>query len=377
MHQHGGDIYNHNHVLDFSSNINFLGTPKKVLEAACQGVLGSHVYPDIQCRALREAISVSEGVAAEHILCGNGAADLIFSLVHAVAPTKALVLSPTFHEYEQALQSVSCQITYHELSDSRDFLLGEDFLTALTPDLDLVFLCNPNNPTGQLIPGGLLEAILFQCRTHNTLLVVDECFLDLVSDGEVRSMKPYLADHPNLFVLKAFTKLYAIPGLRLGYGLCSDTNLLMRIRECSQPWNVSLPAQLAGIAATNEQEYVRDSLAALDLERRYLLSELNTLPVQVYGSAANYIFFSIRNSNRTTDTETDHTVHSGGSAHKLIDTGEPQGIPSLSLYEECLSRGILIRDCSNYRGLGDGYYRIAIRSHADNQALIHTLKEVF
>jgi threonine-phosphate decarboxylase len=339
MYQHGGDIYNHNIKLDFSSNVNLLGIPQGVIQAACEGVTLSNCYPDTQCHQLREAISTAEQIPMEQIICGNGAADLIFSIVLSKKPKKALIAIPTFNEYEQALQMMDCKINYYQTKEDTNFTLQEDFLQFITDKVDIIILCSPNNPTGNLIGRKLMEEILKQCEKNNVLLVVDECFMDFVQDPKAYTMKDLCNRSKNLFVLKAFTKLYAMPGLRLGYGICSDKELINRMKLSSQPWNVSIPAQMAGIAALKETEYVKQSMEVLKEERAYLINELTNLRFRLYESMANYIFFKAEKG----------------------------------LYEKCLNKGILIRDCSNYKGLEEGYYRIVIKTRQENRQLINAL----
>jgi threonine-phosphate decarboxylase len=340
MYQHGGDIYTNRVKLDFSSNVNLMGTPEGVIRAAKRGVDLSYRYPDTECNELREAISRNEGIPKDMIVCGNGAADLIFSLVLTRKPKKALLLSPTFHEYEQALLGVGCEIRYHQLLEENGFQLQSDFVDEINEDIDILFLCNPNNPTGALIEKSMLMKILQKSEKSNCFLVVDECFLDFVPDGKDYTLKELCKESKNLFVLKAFTKLYAMPGLRLGYGFFGNSLFIDEMKINSQPWGVSLPAQLAGVAALKEKEYVNKSLKMLEEEKNYLMKQLQLLKFKVYGSKANYIFF-----------------------------GTQKG-----LYEKCLEQGVLLRDCSNYRGLTDGYYRIVVKTHCENVMLIELLK---
>jgi threonine-phosphate decarboxylase len=360
MYQHGGDIYNNKVNLDFSSNINLMGIPKGVLRAAKRGVELSFCYPDTECNELREAISISEGIPKDMIVCGNGAADLIFSLVLTTKPKKALLLAPTFQEYEQALQSVDCEIRYHRLLEEHGYQLRTDFIEQITEDIDIIFLCNPNNPTGVLIERSLLESILKKCEDSDCILVVDECFMDFVAEGKEHTLKEYCKSSIKLIVLKAFTKLYAMPGLRLGYGFCGDTVLINQMKHTSQPWSVSIPAQMAGIAALKEVEYVKQSLQKLEREKNFLLQELRQLNYKIYGSKANYIFFRAEedNASKPQPEATD------------IQLADRHGY----LYIKCLEQGVLIRDCSNYRGLTEGYYRIVVKAHEENIRLIEVLK---
>lgn len=342
MHQHGGDIYHHKNILDFSANINLLGIPQGVVKAACEGASLSYQYPDIQCTKLREAISKAEGISMDHIICGNGAADLLFSLVLAQKPKKALLPIPSFYEYEQALTMAGCEVIYHDLKEESGFLLLEGFLNKITSDVDIIFLCNPNNPTGALIEPEILEDIIRKCETYDVLLVLDECFMDFTIEKEKYSRKTRVQDTKNLFILKAFTKLYAMPGLRLGYGITSNIELINKMRKVSQPWSVSIPAQMAGIAALKEEKYVRESLKLLRKEKAFLLNEFKKMNFQIYGSKANYIFFKAQKD----------------------------------LYDKCLQNGILIRDCSNYKGLKEGYYRIVVKNQEENRKLVKVLKEI-
>ena len=172
------------------------------------------------------------------------------------------------------------------------------------------------------------------------MLILDECFLDFVEDKEAYTMTGLLEEYPNMLILKAFTKLYAMAGVRLGYGLCGDKAFIEKMRESVQPWNVSTPAQYAGIAALDEKEYVNKSLTEIRLERDRLRKAVEDIGFTVYQSAANYIFFR----------------------------GQKD------LWEKCLAEGVLLRDCSNYRGLEKGYYRAAVRLKEENDRLIEVLR---
>lgn len=339
MHKHGGDIYSHPAAVDFSANINYRGMPKEVEQAAMEGVRQSGAYPDTSHRKLREAIAGREQVRPDQVVCGNGAAELVFSLVLAKKPKLALLPAPTFYEYEQALRTVDCEIRRYYLKEEHTFELDPDFLEQITKDVDIVFLCNPNNPTGLLVQPEFLHQILKRCEGCDTLLVVDECFQDFLE--EPVSMKAFLKESQNLFLLRAFTKMYALAGLRLGYGLCGNQELLMEIKRCRQPWCVSAPAQLAGIAAARDTEFALESCKEIGIQREILKEELIKSGFYVLDSKANYIFF--------------------------------QGPEDL--YERCLKKGFLIRDCSNYEGLSPGWFRIAVRSRAENEGLLQVLRQ--
>ena len=338
---HGGDIYGGEVELDFSANINPFGTPQGILDAVQAALPEMHRYPDPYCRKLTQAISDFEGIPKEYILCGNGAADLIYAYCEAVRPSLAVELAPTFSEYALGLERIGSRVERYYLRQEREFELDEGFLSYLrSTEPDVVFLCNPNNPTGKTIAPQLLERILDFCEENTIRLFVDECFLDLSDSGE--SLKALLAQNPNLFILKAFTKSYGMAGIRLGYCLCSDSTLLERMSKAVQPWNVSSLAQAAGVAALQEQAFLRKTNELVAAERQWLKKQLESLGLWVCPSSANYLLFK-------------------GSDH---------------LHSKLKEKKIAIRNCDNYYGLGPGWYRIAVRLHEENIRLIEAIKEV-
>lgn len=338
---HGGDVYDGEIQLDFSANTNPYGTPQGVLDAITAALPRVHQYPDPYCRELVKTISEFEAVPKDWVLCGSGAAELIYSYCEALRPGRAMELAPTFSEYSLALERVGCQVERYSLKKENYFSLTEDFLPALERSRpDVLFLCNPNNPTGQVIGLPLLEKILDVCEEQGTCLFVDECFLDLSDDGV--SLKSHLGEHPNLFILKAFTKSYGMAGVRLGYCLCAQGQLLEEMSHTVQPWNVSTLAQSAGVAALHERAFLQRTRALIPVERQWLQSQLEALGFWVCPSKANYLLF--------------------------------QG--SQDLWEQLRKQGIAIRSCGNYHGLGTGWYRIAVRLHGENECLIRAMKEV-
>ena len=338
--QHGGDVYGGGITLDFSANTNPLGTPPGVLEAVRRGLPQLHRYPDPYCRQLVQAIAAHEQVPASYVLCGNGAADLIYAYCAALRPRTAVEPVPTFAEYGLGLAQVGCRVTPYFLHHAENFDVDEGFLPFLEEKKpEAVFLCTPNNPTGRLLPLPLLEWILQGCAAWGARVFLDECFLDLTEDGV--SAKALLAAHPELLILRAFTKSYGMAGIRLGYCLCADSALLHRMASASQPWNVSSLAQSAGVAALTEQDFLQRTRSLVHTERRWLTDNLTALGFWVCPSQANYLLFR-----------------------------GPRG-----LREGLLRQGIAIRGCGNYSGLDDGWYRIAVRPHEENEALITAIRQ--
>lgn len=344
---HGGDWAGYRaefgrDALDFSANVSPLGLPVGVAAAITAALPTADRYPDPLCRELRAKLTTAEGVPAEQILCGNGAADLIFRLVLALRPRRALLPAPTFAEYAAALDTVGCTITRFMLDEANDFAVTEAFINAVTPEIDLVFLCQPNNPTGQVTPPALVEKMLRRCIACGAVLVVDECFLDFLQQRDALTAKPLLQTAPNLVILKAFTKLYAMAGVRLGYALCANTALLAKMQAAGQPWGVSSLAQAAGAAALRETAYADAVRALIADQRPRLAAGLRALGLQVIEGSANYLLF------RAPET----------------------------LGAALQQRGVCLRSCGNYPGLSAGWYRTAVRTAPENEQLLQTMREV-
>ena len=344
---HGGDWAGYRaefgcDALDFSANVSPLGLPAGVAAAITNALPTADRYPDPLCRELRAALAGAEGVPADWILCGNGAADLIFRLALAVRPRRALLPAPTFAEYEAALQTVGCAVQRVFLREENEFAVTEEFIDAVTTETDIVFLCQPNNPTGQVTPPALVERLVRRCAACGAVLVVDECFLDFLPDRDAWTAKQLLRDAPQLIILKAFTKLYAMAGVRLGYALCGDAALLEKMRGAGQPWAVSSLAQAAGVAALKETAYVDEVRALIARQRPVLTAGLRALGLRVIDGKANYLLFRA----------------------------------PADLNERLRPLGTQVRSCANYPGLGPEWYRTAVRTAPENARLLELMKEV-
>ncbi len=339
---HGGDIYSRPIRLDFSANVNPFGAPAAVRQAVRQAAEGLSAYPDPYCGPLRKRIGALNGMDPGGVICGNGAAELIYQFAAALKPKKALLPVPSFADYESALVAAGCEPTFYPLQREEGYRLTEDILNHVGPDTDLVMLCSPNNPTGRSVPRELLLALLGRCRETGTWLFLDECFYELTDEDRAFSLAPQLQDGDRVFLLRAFTKAYGMAGLRLGYGLCKHRDLLLRMSRLAQPWNVSTPAQAAGLAALDCPDWPRKARALFREEKPFLYERLTALGLGVLPGDANFLFVP--------------------------------GAPGL--YEKLLSRGVLIRDCANYRGLQPGDCRMAVRTRAENEELLKTMGEV-
>ena len=343
---HGGDWMGYRErfgrdALDFSANVSPLGLPEGVAQAIRDALPQADRYPDPLCRTLRAALSEAEGVPQEHILCGNGAADLIFRLVWAAKPHKALVTAPTFAEYASALETAGGEVKRFFLDEANDFVPTDAIVDAVDESIDMVFLCQPNNPTGQLASPDLVAKLLRRCEECGAILTVDECFLDFLPDADQWTVKPLLKSN-SLIILKAFTKLYGMAGVRLGYCLCADTVLLETMRNAGQPWAVSSLAQAAGVAALRETAYVAQVRALIAEQKPKLIAGLRALGLRVIEGRANYLLL--------------------------------QGQETLG--EQLRQKGVVLRSCANYPGLDASWYRTAVRTGPENEQLLKTMREV-
>ncbi len=345
---HGGDIIGFmeeygEKPIDFSANVSPLGLPESVRAAVLSSLESADIYPDPLCRKLCAKIAEYEGVKAGHILCGNGASDIIFRLVLGLKPKRALVTSPTFAGYAEALAVLGCEINRHLLKKENNFDLTEDIIRDIDNQTDIVFICNPNNPTGRTVDIALLQRILERCEKCGCILMVDECFIEFLPNNEERTMKSFLTSK-HLFLLKAFTKQFAMAGIRLGYGITSDDRIIKKARCAGQTWSVSHVAQEAGIAALCDNEYLKRLNEKIVEWKEKLMAVLDRDDIEVIGNSANYVFF----------------------CSKIKD-----------LQTQLAKKGILIRSCKNYDGLSEDYYRVAVRDENDIAVFENAMRDIY
>lgn len=359
--------------LDFSVNLNPLGIPESVVTAFCDAAKEAR-YPDPYCRKLTEALAKKYEIRPDEALCGNGASDLIFRYFRAIGLSQVLLPVPTFSEYPDAVHAAGGRCIYLPLRAEDGFALRDNLLDILdgsatgaglfageemplpVPEvsgkIDCLILINPNNPTGRLIEEPLFWETLKVARDRNIRILLDSCFLPLTGSPDL-SYPDFLDEYPNVFVLGAFTKTYAMAGMRLGYGFSADKELLEKMQETAPAWSVSRPAQVAGLAALEETEFLKEAVDLITREREKMVRELINLGFKVIPSDANFLMFA--------------------SDKELAGP---------------LSReGIMIRDLNNEVGIRnlaageDGktalyWYRIAVRKSEDNQTLLSALGRI-
>jgi len=321
---HGGNIYKFqregkNDILDYSSNINPLGVPQKFIDIAKESFDKLVNYPDPYYIELRKKIAEFNSVNMNNIIVGNGATEILFLYIRALKPKKVLILAPCFAEYERALKSVSAKIEYFELRESDNFYPN---IINLKKEIennnyDLLLFCNPNNPTGQFIK------------------------LENWKEKTVSLLK-----NKNIFIMRAFTKFFAIPGLRLGYGIAFDDEILRKMWEEKEPWTVNTFANLAGLTMLDDKEYIEKSEKWILEEKKFMYKELSEFQyIKAYKTECNFILIKIYNTS------------------------------SASLRDKMIEKNILIRDASNFKFLDYHFVRLAIKDRKSNLKMMETLAE--
>jgi threonine-phosphate decarboxylase len=355
---HGGNIYAASRSscrdratvwLDYSANINPLGLAASVRQAMIESLELVIHYPDVEAYQLKQALSVRYGIPSPMITVGNGAVELLYVLCHVIKPHTVLVMAPTFSEYERAAHGAGAKVFYHSLSADQGFAVDVAALLCQIKSLqpDIVFLCNPNNPTGTLMKLEEIAAIANAAAELKSLVVVDESFLDflVLADWTCQSLLKCFA---NVIIAHSLTKFYAVPGLRLGFFLASE-GLTKALHASKDPWNVNSIAQSAGVAALADTNYAERSRTYIEQEKNIFYHELLLIPgLNPYPPAVNYI---------------------------LIDISE-SGLTASELSQKMVKKRILIRDCSNYQGLGSAYVRLAVKCHEQNQQVIQALQSI-
>lgn len=333
-------------MLDFSASINPLGPPAGVREAVTAAFDRLVHYPDSTAAELREALARRHNLFPENICVANGSTELIYLVPRLAGGARGLVVAPPFSEYAKSLARAGLEVDYLDLFPADGFALSLDLLDRRLADgYDLLFLANPGNPTGALIPRHEIAEVICMCRRRGTFLVLDEAFMDF---REEESATPLAAQGDGAVVLRSMTKFYAIPGLRLGYAVGSEA-VIARLSSLREPWSVNTLAQAAGLACLADSDYPARTLALVERERARLSAGIGALPgLAVYPSAANY--FLVR-------------IDAGPTARELA--------------ARLLAERVLIRDCSSFRGLSERFFRVAVRGAGENMRLLELLGQVF
>jgi len=331
-------------IMDFSASINPLGPPAAVRQVLADAYDLLIHYPDNDATELTAALAGYHGLAAAEICVANGSTELICLLPRLIkGGRRVLIIAPPFSEYARSFAGNGWEVEYFDL------LPGDGFSLPLAPlaerlagGFDLLVLANPGNPTGRLYQLGQVEEVLRLCRKQGTFLVLDEAFMDFC---EEESAKKVVIAGGGL-ILRSMTKFFAIPGLRLGYAIAAP-EVIAAIAAIKEPWSVNTLAQIAGVAALSDPDYCIQTRELINAERAWLSESLGGFPgLKVFPSAANYLLVA------------------------------SERLPAVTIAGQLQQQGILIRDCANFRGLGEGYFRVAVKGWVENEKLRHALAGV-
>jgi threonine-phosphate decarboxylase len=331
-------------ILDYSANINPLGPPPELKRVLTEEWDFLTRYPDPEVNELREVIADKYTIAKESIVVGNGAAELIDLVVRYFKPKRAAVVDPAFSEYEEALGKIEADMVRIPTFPDDEFKIPMDQLWGCCEAADLIFLGQPNNPTGQWMDRESLMGLVRNALDHQTVIVLDEAFIDFFDQEMDITMIREASELGHLVVIRSLTKFYAIPGLRLGY-LVTRSDQASSIKKLQVPWSVNHLAQRAGVVALQDHEYEHRTRNLIHEERGWLMTQLEQLGLRPYNGAANFILVQM-------------------PANSI-------GVPLLQ--QRLGEKGILIRSCTTFRGLDDRFFRIAVRTRTENARLIEVL----
>lgn len=355
---HGGNLYetskeygiDEKNILDFSANINPLGISKQLKQALIASIDDLVNYPDYECNELRNELSHYINVPIENIIAGNGASEIIYLLFEVLKPLRILMPAPCFAEYARAAGICDAGICYYKLSEEDGFRLNiKDFIQNISDDIDAIMICNPNNPTSALIDREDLLHLIDYAHKRNINIIVDEAFIELTAGVNINSVASFVKQYGSLFVVRALTKVMAIPGLRLGYAI-GDSSVIEKMQKRKIPWSVNTFACNIGKVLNGDTAYFEETARWLSAEKEWLYNELVKIKkLKIFKPETNFILI------------------------KILD----KDINSSSLRDLMISKGILIRDASSFMFLDERFIRVAIKDRKANNRLVAALYEIF
>jgi threonine-phosphate decarboxylase len=355
---HGGDLdaasvlyhIDRDSIWDFSGNINPLGISPKAKEALITNIDLITTYPDKHYTRLKKQISHYCSVDSSHIIVGNGSTELISVTIKTLNPQKVLVIGPTYSEYEREITLLGGNCEYFELKAEDSFVLDpSQLITHLDASFDMLILCNPNNPTSTGVTKENLELILTAAKKHNIFTMIDETYIEFCDDLTIYSAVPLIAGYDNLLILRGISKFFSAPGLRFGYGLCSNQTLKLSIEHLKNPWTINSLAAFAAEVMLTDTGYMSQTHQLFVTERKRVIKELTgNRALQLFVPTANFVLLKILNP----------------------------AITSHTLLEECMKEGMLIRDASSFPFLNDRYIRFCFLKPEQNDKLLTKLKSL-
>ena len=324
--------------IDFSASINPYGIDPNLKDILKESIDILVHYPNQDYSEIKALISRKHDVSEESIYLGNGANSIIFRLFSIFDKELNICIpTPSFETYRLAAESVSANIVYYDMNG---FKITNEIFDILSDNIDVLVLTNPNNPTGYLIEEELLQRLLEYCKSENIFVLLDECFLEFVLDGEKYSQISNLSKYTNLAILRSLTKLYAFPGLRFGYLLTANKKIIENLNKLTPSWDINtLAIEAAKFSLTQDMSQV---VLKIQKEKSILLKNLKSVGIEVFDSKTNFLLCRYKKN----------------------------------LSNALLNQGVIVRDCSDYRGMDDTYFRVAVRTNSDNMILFENIKEL-
>lgn len=355
---HGGDLdiisreygIEKSSIVNFSGNVNPLGLPGCVKNAILANPCIITNYPDVAYMELKAAIADYTGTSAQNVLTGNGSTELISTFIKTVKPQRAVIISPAYSEYLREVTLLGGEAELFRLKEENDFRLDIDaLLGVLTNDVNLLVICNPNNPTGSYISRPQMEKILTHCQSRHIYVMVDETYVEFSDDAAQVSSIPLAEKFDNLFIIRGTSKFFACPGLRLGYGICSNKEIIQKINTLKDPWSVNSFAEMCGKIMFKDSKFEAQTKEFITNERNRIKAELGKWKnIRLYDTQSNFFLIKLLRND----------------------------ITSTEIFERLIKYGLLIRDASDFPYLGSSFLRFCILSHNDNTALLEKLYNI-
>lgn len=336
-------------IIPYASNVNPLGISPMARQALIDNIDAIKAYPDRDYISLKSRISKYCGADMQHLILGNGTSDLIRLILETVSPAKTMIIGPTYAEYARTARLVGSEIETYMLKNEDDFTLDVDmFLKALNESFELLIICNPNNPTGQALTIEQIEKILKRCIELNIFVMIDETYVEFVKDVNAVSSISLTKKYINFIFLRGVSKFFAAPGIRFGYAITSNRQLLEATSNGKIPWNINTYASVAGVMFEDEH-YINLTRSLIQTERNLIFSALSSRKtIKVFKPAANFVLIKLLKEDLT----------------------------AADVFEYCIKKGFMIRDCTDYEGLGEKYIRFCFMKPEQNDNVVNTILEI-
>lgn len=355
---HGGDLdlisrlYNipKNEIIDFGGNVNPLGLPASAASAVKEHTDLLSAYPDVDYVELRSAISEYADIPAEYLMVGNGSTELISLFIKAIAPKKAVIVSPAYSEYKKEIELIGGTTELFPLKESDNYILDTKAIkNALDESVDMLVICNPNNPTGTYVDNAQAIELLEHCRQKGIYIMIDETYVEFAEPELKVSSMPLVADYDNLCVIRSTSKFFACPGLRLGYGATSSQHIKEYVLAHKDPWSVNVFAELCGSVMFRDKAFIDKARSFIFSERKRILNELSNFKnLKVYKTQSNFFLVKLIRDN----------------------------ITSAEVFEKLIKQKMLVRDAADFPYLNGHYIRFCIQTKENNDKLLKALKEI-